>query len=112
MNQDPDETNNGPSGTVQTAVAKPVAKNSRRLAPVIIVSAIVLVLIVGISALLFWPRPAGKPVPAPRSVSFEETPNQQPSIAGEQKLTLTPEQLRSAPLSMNIIVIICALLSW
>jgi len=103
MSEDPDETNNGPSGADQTAAAKPVAKNSRRLAPVIIVSAIVLVLIVGISALLFWPRPAGKPVPAPRSVSFEETPNQQPAIAGEQKLTLTPEQLRSAGLKIETV---------
>lgn len=103
MNERPDESNNKLSGVDQTSVAKSVAKNSRRLAPIIIVSAIVLVLIVGIATVLFWPRQAGKPVPAPPSVSFEETPNQQPAIASEEKLTLTPEQLRSAGLKIETV---------
>src|SRR5947209_18023909 len=45
---------------------------------------------------------AGKPVPAPRSVSFEESP--QPATAGGgDKLTLTPEQMRTVQLKIETV---------
>jgi cobalt-zinc-cadmium efflux system membrane fusion protein len=71
-------------------------------------NAIVLVVVGGIFAAglatwLFWPRQAGKPVLAPRSVSFEESPSQQTALSGEQRLTLTPEQLRSAGLKIETV---------
>lgn len=80
--------------------AKPVAGKH---VPLIFVSLVALVAIVAIAAWLLWPKTTGKPVPAPRSVSFEETPNQQGAIAGEQRLILTPEQLRSAALKIETV---------
>src|SRR5215510_4194787 len=53
------------------------------------------------TGLLFWPRQAGKPVPAPRSVSFEETP-QAPSTA-EEKLVLSVEQARAAQVKIETV---------
>ena len=76
---------------------------ARKHVPVIIVSLVALVAVVAIAAWLLWPNPAGKPVPAPRSVSFEETPNQLDAITGEQKLILTPQQLRSAALKIETV---------
>jgi RND family efflux transporter MFP subunit len=51
---------------------------------------------------LLWPKHGGKPVPAPRTVSFQESP-QTPMATGEQRLTLTPEQLRSAQLKIETV---------
>lgn len=75
----------------------------RKNAPLIIASVVALVAVVAIAVWLLWPKPAGKPVPAPRSVSFEETSNQQGAIAGEQRLIRTPEQLRNAALKIEIV---------
>ena len=81
---------------------KPLPKTSdRRTVPLVAVAAIAIVGIVAIAAWLLWPKQVGKPVPAPRSVSFEESP-QNPK-AGEQKLTLTPEQMRTAQLKIETV---------
>ncbi|HVS20533.1 MAG TPA: efflux RND transporter periplasmic adaptor subunit, partial [Pyrinomonadaceae bacterium] len=45
----------------------------------------------------------GKPVPAPRSVSFDEPANQPAAITGDQKLILTPEQAKSAGLKVETV---------
>jgi len=74
--------------------------SSRRTVQVIAVAAIAIV-VVAIAAWLLWPKQAGKPVPAPRSVSFGESP--QPVTAGGEKLTLTPEQLRTAQLKIEAV---------
>jgi cobalt-zinc-cadmium efflux system membrane fusion protein len=80
------------------------AKTSvRKNTPLIISSVVALVTVGAIAVWLLWPSQVGKPVPAPRSVSFEETPNQQGAIAGEQKLILTPEQLRNAGLKIETV---------
>lgn len=63
--------------------------------------ATVALIVIAIAAWLFWPKQAGKPVPAPRSVSFEESP--QTPTAGEQKLVLTPEQVGTAKLKIETI---------
>src|SRR5438552_2052346 len=68
----------------------------------IAITAIALILIVAIAAWFLWPKQAGKPVPAPRSVSFEESP--QPATATGQKLTLTPEQMRTVHLKIETLV--------
>ena len=88
-----EETTTGSSG--KTTV--------RRNTPLIISSVVALVVVGAIAVWLLWPSQVGKPVPAPRSVSFEETPNQQAAIAGEEKLILTPEQLRSAGLKIGTV---------
>lgn len=80
---------------------KPLPKTpNRRTAPIIFVAVIAIVGI-AIAAWLLWPKPVGKPVPAPRSVSFNESP--QPATAGGEKLTLSPEQLRSAQLKIETV---------
>jgi cobalt-zinc-cadmium efflux system membrane fusion protein len=86
----------------QAANASPSAVEARKRVPLIIVG-VVAVFAVGVAAIvLLWPKQAGKPVPAPRTVSFEESPAQG-SPTGDQKLTLTPEQLRSAGLKIETV---------
>lgn len=62
---------------------------------------VVLVAVALAAALLLWPRQAGKPVPAPRSVSFED-PRPAPS-ASEQRLVLSPEQASAAQLRIETV---------
>src|SRR5437879_7383145 len=67
----------------------------------IAITAVALILVVAIAAWLLWPKQAGKPVAAPRSVSFDESP--QPATAGGEKLTLTPEQRRNVQLKIETV---------
>ena len=76
--------------------------------PKIPTAVVATVAIVGIAAVavlawLLWPSRAGKPVPAPRSVSFGESSSPQTATTGEQKLTLSPEQLRRADLKIETV---------
>jgi RND family efflux transporter MFP subunit len=57
---------------------------------------------IAVLAWFLWPGKAGKPVPAPRSVSFQESSSPQ-TPTGEQKLTLTPEQLQRAGLKIEAV---------
>src|SRR5712692_1923501 len=86
----------------ETLESQPLPKTSnRRTAQIVAVAAIAIVVVVAIAAWLLWPKQAGKPVPVPRSVSIEESP--QNPTAGEQKLTLTPEQASSAQLKIETV---------
>lgn len=67
----------------------------------IAITSIALILIVAIAAWLLWPKQAGKPVAAPRSVSFDESP--QPATAGGEKLMLTPEQMKTVQLKIETV---------
>jgi len=96
MNEQPEKEMSNETTEVEVS-AKP---SNRRTVRVIAVAAIAIVLTV-IAALLLWPKQTGKPVPAPRSVSFEESP-QTPTTEGE-RLTLTPEQLRAAQLKIETV---------
>ena len=71
----------------------------------VLVAIVSVVAIAGIilAVWLFWPGKAGKPVPAPRSVSFDESANQPAAITGDQKLTLTPEQTKGAGLQIETV---------
>src|SRR5437660_10834766 len=81
-----------------------IATNKGRTKKPIVVTVVAVIAIIGIAfvAWLLWPGKAGKPVPAPRSVSFEATPSQQ-SISGDQRLTLSPEQLQRAGLKIETV---------
>lgn len=81
-----------------------VTTNRARRSQPIIVAVVAVVAIVGIAfvAWLLWPGKSGKPVPAPRSVSFGESPGQ-PAMTGEQKLTLSSEQLQRAGLRIETV---------
>src|SRR5437870_617028 len=68
----------------------------------IAITAIALILIVAIAAWRLWPKQAGKRFPAPRSVSFEESP-QLATAGGGDKLTLTPEQMRTVQLKIETV---------
>jgi cobalt-zinc-cadmium efflux system membrane fusion protein len=97
MNEESDKQIDG-----ETAEVKPSPKTSdRRTAQVIAVAAVAIVVVVAIAAWLLWPKQVGQTVPAPRSVSFEES--SQPATAGEQKLTLTPEQMRTVQLKIETV---------
>ena len=78
-----------------------IARSHRRRPIPIIIAAIALISLAGIAAWLWWPRQAGKPVPAPRSVSFGES--SQTEVAGEQRLKLTPEQMKTAQLKIETV---------
>src|SRR5436190_15519838 len=80
---------------------KPLPKTPNHRTALIIFVAVIAIVGIAIAAWLFWPKPVGKPVPAPRSVSFNESP--QPATVGGEKLTLTPEQLRTAQLKIETV---------
>ena len=94
MNENPD-TPRETEGKVKTD------RSNRNVAIVAIVAVVAVVAIV-LAVWLFRSGNAGKPVPAPRSVSFEETPSNQAS-SSDQKLTLTPEQLQRAGLKIETV---------
>ena len=76
------------------------AKSRRSPRAVIVVAIVAIVAIFGIVAIwLLWPKQATRPVAAPRTVTFDEAP--QSTTTAEQKLTLTPEQLRSVQLKIE-----------
>jgi cobalt-zinc-cadmium efflux system membrane fusion protein len=64
---------------------------------------IVAIAAVAILAWFLWPSKTGKPVPAPRSVSFEESSTPQTGTPDEQKLTLAPEQIQRAGLKIETV---------
>jgi len=78
----------------QTQPDQPQRRKSTKIAIVSIIS-VAAIAGVAMAAWFFWPGKAGKPVPAPRSVSFGESSSEQTAVNGEQKLTLTPEQVRA-----------------
>ena len=77
------------------------SRRSRRV-PMIVAIVAMVAIVATVAVWLLWPRQAGKPVPAPRTVSFQES-SQTPMATGEQRLTLTPEQLRSVELKIETV---------
>ena len=68
----------------------------------IVFATLAFVAIVAVSAIWWlWPRQAGKPVAAPRTVTFEGSSESPAASASEQRLTLTPEQMRNAQLKIE-----------
>ena len=89
--------------TNESATPDPRPNDSRRSRRVpIILAAVAMVAIVATIAIwLLRPKQAGRPVAAPRTVSFQESG--QPTTMAEQRLTLTPEQLRSTQLKIETV---------
>jgi cobalt-zinc-cadmium efflux system membrane fusion protein len=96
MNEESDKQVDG-----ETPKGKPLPKTSNRRTALVIAIAAIAIVVVAIAAWLLWPKQAGKPVAAPRSVSFDESP--QPATAGGEKLTLTPEQMRTVQLKIEAV---------
>jgi len=84
---------------VQTSAVN-VAKGNR--IAVVAIVAIVAIAAVAVLAVLLWPGRTGKPVPAPRSVSFGES-SPQTTATGGQVLTLESEQVQRAGLKIETI---------
>jgi membrane fusion protein, heavy metal efflux system len=104
MNEESNNQVNNNASETNDARGEMLSGPRRQRGPVMItVAAVAVVLIVCVAAWLLWPRQTGKPVPAPRSVSFEETSNQPTAPAGEQKLTLTAEQVQRAGLKIETV---------
>ena len=91
------------SNTESSASIDQASHPHRRSPAMIVASVVVIVAIAAFAAWLLWPKQAGKPVPAPRSVSFGESPGEQPATTGEQKLTLSPDQLPRAGLKIETV---------
>ena len=77
-------------------------RRSRRSIPIIVALVAILAIVAIVAAWLLWPKQAGKPVPAPRTVSFGES-SEMPPTAAEQRLTLTPEQARNVQLKIETV---------
>ena len=75
---------------------------SQRTALVAIV-AVVAIAAIAVLAWFLWPGKTGKPVLAPRSVSFGESSSPQTATSGDQVLTLAPEQLQRAGLKIEAV---------
>src|SRR5574341_308433 len=80
----------------------PVAPRRSRRVPIIVAIVAMVAIVVIVAVWSLWPKPAGRPVPAPRTVSFEQ-PAETPATTAEQKLTLTPDQLRSVQLKIETV---------
>ncbi|HEU4479603.1 MAG TPA: efflux RND transporter periplasmic adaptor subunit [Pyrinomonadaceae bacterium] len=89
-----EQTNERPP---EANAANPHPRRSQVVKIVALVATVAIVAIVAVW--LFWPKQVGKPVAAPRTVSFEESA--ETPVTGEQRLTLTPEQLRSVQLKIE-----------
>ena len=85
----------------ETSAGKPSPKTSNRRAALVIAVAAIAIVVVAIAGWLLWPKQAGRPVAAPRSVSFAES--SQPATAEEQKLTLTPDQMKTVQLKIETV---------
>src|SRR6266496_2585430 len=82
--------------------AEPEPKAWRSRLPIIF-AATAIILIATIAAWLLWPQRSGKSVPAPRSVSFEESPAQETASTGDQKLVLSADQVQRAGLKIETV---------
>src|SRR5689334_16478178 len=96
MNQHPNDQADPSS---KPALSK---ERQRRARPIFVLLIVLVTLLAIVAAWLLWPRQAGRPVPAPRTVSFGES-SETPPTAAEQKLTLTSEQARSAQLKIETV---------
>jgi RND family efflux transporter MFP subunit len=74
----------------------------RKRLPLIIAAVVAIVAIGVVAIFLFSSKQAGKPVPAPSTISFEQSA-EQPSSTNDQKLTLSSEQVRSAALKLETV---------
>jgi RND family efflux transporter MFP subunit len=95
-------TSASPGGATRATQVHRVANPNRNTAAVVAIVAVVAIAGVAILAWLLWPSQAGKPVPAPRSISVEGPANEGTRPA-EQKLTLTPDQLQRAGIKIELV---------
>jgi len=102
MNEQTDKPTS--DATVSSDPGPPSAETrwvTRKYVLLVSVAAMAMVALVVVGLIFFWPRQGGKPVPAPRTVSFAETrPAPNPN---DQRLVVTPEQLRTVQLKIETV---------
>jgi hypothetical protein len=96
MNEQPEKQIDGEVPAIKT-----LPNTSNRRTTLVIAVAAIAIVVVAVAAWLLWPKQAGKPVAAPRSVSFDESPKL--ATTGGENLTLTPEQMRTAQLKIETV---------
>jgi len=96
-----DKVNKSIEADVGTAKQSTTTPRRSRHVPIIVAIVAMVAIIATVAGWLLWPKQAGKPVAAPRTVSFQESP--QPMATAEQRLMLTPEQLRSVQLKIEAV---------
>lgn len=89
-----------PAKETRATQVRRVSSRNRSKAAIVAIVAAVAIAGVAIIAWLLWPSQAGKPVPAPRSISVEGPANEG-TTPGEQKVTLTAEQLQHAGIKVE-----------
>ncbi len=88
---------------IKAAAAANTTSGRRKARTAILFVVVAGIFAAGFGVWLFWPGRGGKPVPAPRSVSFDEPANQPAAITGDQKLILTAEQTQGAGLKIETV---------
>ena len=96
-----DKVNKSIEADVGTAKQSTTTSRRSRRVPIIVAIVAMVAIVATLAVWLRWPKQGGKPVAAPRTVSFQESP--QPMATTEQRLTLTPEQLRSVQLNIETV---------
>jgi len=89
-----------PAKETRVTQVRRVSSPNRNKAAVVAIVAVVAIAGVAILAWLLWPSQAGKPVPAPRTISVEGPANEE-TTPGEQKVTLTADQLQHAGIKIE-----------
>src|SRR5712691_2132572 len=87
------------SGSEDSKMETPKSQRTTLVAIV----AVVAIASIAVLAWFLWPGKTGKPVPAPRSVSFGESSGPQTATSGDQVLTLAPEQVQRAGLKIEAV---------
>ena len=93
-------TSESPGEETRVTQVRRVSSPNRNKAAIVAIVAVVAIAGVAILAWLLWPSQAGKPVPAPRSISVEGPANEG-TTPGEQKVTLTADQLQHAGIKVE-----------
>jgi RND family efflux transporter MFP subunit len=88
--------------TAEIGDQAPAHQRKRSSVPIIVATVAVVAIVAVVALWLFWPKRTGKPVAAPRTVSFEE-PRAAPPSGAEQRLVLTPEQARNLKLTIETV---------
>jgi cobalt-zinc-cadmium efflux system membrane fusion protein len=93
-------TSESPAEETRVTQVRRVSSPNRNKAAIVAIVAVVAIAGAAILAWLLWPSQAGKPVPAPRSISVEGPANEG-TTPGEQKVTLTAGQLQHAGIKVE-----------
>ena len=93
-------TTSEPAKETRVTQVRRVSSPNRNKTAIVAIVAVVAIAGVAMVGWLLWPSKAGKPVPAPRTISVEG-PASEGTTLGEQKVTLTAEQLQRAGINVE-----------